>query len=303
MNKTKLAIAVLAVLLTVSLSALAFRLIYIKVNENKRSTVIVPDNYIGESTENESTAEQTASQSNEASAQEAQIIMFLEPVTAEPMFAPKAAAEPELAAETEIEAPADSTLVEEPATSQPEKETVTAPVLELYSEKPDDNEPFEVSNMFPGDSVTKYFAIKVNHTSEVTLMFGAEVTKQTRSLSRALCIKVTQLNTGKVIYDGALSNADSEGYGVTFAQSETGETLAYYKIEAYLPSSTGNEYQNASLSASFKWFVTDKDTLGPSISTGDSTGIYIWTAIAGISLLLILLLSKKRRESEDENEI
>ena len=53
--------------------------------------------------------------------------------------------------------------------------TDTAELLTLYNTKADDNIPFKVENMFPGDSETKYYCVRVSQKDTLTVRFNAFV--------------------------------------------------------------------------------------------------------------------------------
>lgn len=173
--------------------------------------------------------------------------------------------------------------------------------IELYKGKASDNEKFQVHNMLPGDSEVKYFAVKVNHHKNVDVFFNAEVTEQTKNLANVLNIKVTHLENGNVLYNGSFADINKDGYSELFATNSSTETVAYYKIEVSLPTSTGNECQQAKLMADFNWFVKDRDALD-SPQTGDTSNIVLWFVLMLSSLMMIIiLLFSKRNEKEDKN--
>ena len=61
-----------------------------------------------------------------------------------------------------------------------------SPTLELYKRQALDKEAFDVSNMVPGDKVTKAFTVRIHHNDPLTLYFKAEVTEQTKKLGDVL---------------------------------------------------------------------------------------------------------------------
>ncbi len=195
----------------------------------------------------------------------------------------------------ETSVPAESTETNNGSTTNTENK---AAVIELYKGQPSDNEKFQVTNMLPGDTETKYFAVKVSHHADVIVYFNAEVTEQTKQLADVLHIKVTHLENGKVVYDGTFAEMNTDGYGETFTATQSTETVAYYKIEVSLPTSTGNEYQAAKLLADFTWMVKDAGPVD-SPQTGDNSNIMLYFIIMCCSLaMIIILLFTKRRERE-----
>ncbi len=185
-------------------------------------------------------------------------------------------------------------------------EVERAPIVELYRGRPSDNEPFKVSDMLPGDSLTKYFAVRVSHDATVTLFFDTEVTEQTRSLADVLNIKVENSDSGKVLYDGSFSGMASSGSTLGFGENivvpKSGHSTVYYKITVSLPTSVGNEYQAAALSADFIWSVKEAEALTPP-ETGDSGLEYIFLAVmlASLTACFVLAALGKGRKEEKQN--
>ncbi len=176
------------------------------------------------------------------------------------------------------------------------KKTTT---IDLYKGKASDNGEFEVKNMLPGDTEVKYFAVKVSHHADVIVYFNAEVTYQIKNLADVLNIKVTNLKNNKVIYDGSF--ADIGTYGETFTTMENTETVVYYKIEVSLPTSTGNEYQDARLMAEFNWYVKDADALdSPQTSDNSSIMLHFVIMCSSFAMLIVLLLFRCNKK-EDVN--
>ncbi len=188
-------------------------------------------------------------------------------------------------------------------TSSPAEEVEDAASISLYKGQDTDNAPFRTENMLPGDREVRYFAVQVNHHADVTVYFRAQVTEQTQHLAEILQLRVTHVESGKVLYEGSFAQMNARGYGELFSADSSTETVAYYKIEVSLPTSAGNEYQGARLMADFQWFVQDTEPLDPP-ATGDSSRILLYSlmmfgALAGI---LILLFSRRRDKEEDHAE-
>ncbi len=253
---------ILIVLLILSAGALAARLIYLNYFKEHSTTTVIPDNLIGEE---ESTVVTDADNGTE---------------------------QPTDRTETEATAPTEST------EANAEDKAV---VLALYKGQASDNESFQVQNLLPGDTEVKHFALKVSHHADVTVYFNAEITEQTKSLADVLHIKVTRMENGRVIYDGTWADMNTAGYGETLTATQSTETVAYYKIEVSLPTTAGNEYQGAKLTADFTWTVKDTDALDPP-PTGDNSPITLYFTVMCCSLAVIMiLLFFRRREKEDKN--
>ncbi len=284
-KKVKTIIAILLALLILSAGALAARVVYLNYFKDNTATVVVPDNLIGEE---DSTSDTTST-----------------PDTSKPNSDNTENTEPpseSTGTETttpETSAPTESTGTNNGSTTNTENK---AAVIELYKGQPSDNEKFQVTNMLPGDAEVKYFAVKVSHHADAIVYFNAEVTEQTKSLADVLHIKVTHLENGKEIYNGTFADMNIDGYGETFATTQKTETVAYYKIEVSLPTSTGNEYQAAKLMADFNWYVKDVGPLD-SPQTGDNSNIvlYFIIMICSLAMIIILLFTKRREREVDGN--
>ncbi len=260
--KLKIVIAVLLALLLLSATALTVRIVYLNRMADKSTTTVVPDNIIGEIP---TTAETTAETTEATEATETTV--------------------------GETAAPTQSTA------AQPERK---AAVIALYKGQPTDNEKFQAVNMLPGDHEEKYFAVKVTHSRSVDVYFQTVITEQTKNLADVLQLKVTHLETGKVLYDGAFAEMRAEGYPETFEADQSKETVAYYKIQVSLPTSTGNEHQAAKLLADLNWYVKDTGALDTP-TTGDYSDLMPYGIMMCCSLALILiLLFFRRREKEDD---
>ncbi len=276
LKKIKTIIAILLALLILSAGALAARVVYLNFFDDKSTTTVVPDNIIGE----ESAAATTVTDSSE---------------TTVPSESTGGDSKP-----TESTPSASDTSTPTTNSGSANSDKKEATVIELYKEQPSDNEKFQVTNMLPGDTEVKYFAVKVSHHADAIVYFNAKVTEQTKKLANVLHIKVTCLENEKVIYDGTFADMNIDGYGETFATTQKTDTVAYYKIEVSLPTSTGNEYQAAKLLADFNWYVKDAGPLDPP-QTGDNSNIMLYFIIMCCSLgMIIILLFFRRREKEDE---
>ena len=269
-GRLKIAIIILSVLLVLSAGGLAARMIYLHFFAPVQTTAAVPDNLIGDGTsEPEDNAGSTGN--TEPS----------DPTASEPG--------PVQSGGTDSSTVPGSTGTDKPA---------QAKVLELYQGKPDDNQRFEVQNMLPGDTETKYFCIRAYHDKDVELFFRADVTEQTKALGEVLHIIVTHLETGKVLCDAPFSEINGAEFSELLKANGDKATTAYYKIDVSLATSVGNEYQAALLKANFNWYVKDTGGLTPPPQTGDTTNLTLWIVLAASSLLLMF----RRRKEDGQHE-
>ena len=281
-KRLKLITVVLAVLLVLSAGGLAARHMHRKVLAPPQVTAEVQGNRIGEKTsvdESSRSEEATASVSDEAKA----------------------------AGTKDTFITADSTDVssDRSQTSGTVKTAVgdrrQGTVLELYKGKSGDNQRFEVKNMFPGDTLTQNFCIRVSHDQDLELFFRADVTEQTKKLGDVLRVKVTHLETDKVLYDAAFSAVNGKEIAEVLKANSEESTIANYQIEVSLDTSVGNEYQVSMLQADFHWYVKDADEGGlVPPKTNDPFHSVLWIVLIASVLLLLVVLWRQRREVRHE---
>ena len=270
-KKIKIVIIILAILLGLSLLALGGTVIYNKIANNTLATVTVPDNLI---TPDEDTTKPDSSESNS-------------------------------------QAP-DSSDTQTPSSSATSSSAVTptqgttaktkkAATIELYSKQPEENTPFQVGNMFPGDVETKYFRVRVSYHDTITVHYKATVRPGYEKLAEVLKVRIRLLSTGETMYDGLMRDMpESLTHKLASKKSATDEL--YYEITAYLDTSVGNEYQNKDLIADFRWWVEETGNLDDSPQTGDTSNILLWAVLAACSgSMMILLLVTRRRKEDEEN--
>lgn len=276
-KKIKIVIIVLAVLLGLSLLALGGTLVYNRLVKSAPSTVTVPDNLI------------TPDEDTDADGIETSAADGSDSQTAN-------------GSDTSAQDTSDTSEHGGVAAAQTSaaKEAKKAASVELYSKQPQENTPFKAGNMFPGDSETKYFRVRVSYHDKITVHYSADVRPGYEKLAEVLKVRVKLLSTGETMYEGLMRDMpESLTYNLASKESVTDEL--YYEITAYLDTSVGNEYQNKDLIADFKWWVEETGNLD-SPQTGDTHGILLWSVLAAGSLgMIILLVVVRRRKEEEEN--
>ena len=267
-KKLKIVAIILAVLLGLSAGGLIGRYIYLAFFAPAQSTATVPDNLIGEKSPSAPAESGTEASDSMASAGSG--------------------------------LPSENITSGIPAVSRPAAtDKLAASKLELYEGKPGDNRRFETGNMFPGDVETQYFCVKAYHDKEIELFFRADITEQAKSLGNVLHIKVTHLETGRVLCDAPFSEIDGMEFSERLKDNSDDETTAYYRVDVSLAAEAGNEYQAALLRADFAWYVKDEGGLTPP-PTGDTTNMVLWIILAVSALLLLLLAFWRRKEARHE---
>ncbi len=259
-KKNKIVIVVLAVLLGLSLTALCGTLIYNKSASTASATVTVPDNLIAP---NENISKSDGSDTRTASGS-----------------ADGCSAVPS----------AQSTV----------GEIKKAAAIELYNKQPEENTLFQVSNMLPGDSETKYFRVRVSYHDKITVHYKASVRPGYEKLAEVLMIRVKLLSTDEAMYDGLMRDMPESLTHKLVSEKSAADEL-YYEITAYLDTSAGNEYQNKNLIADFRWWVEETGSLDKSPQTGDTSGIllYAMLAVGSLDMIILLLVTRRRKEAEE----
>lgn len=280
-KKIKSIIIVLACLLGLSLLALGGTLIYNKIANTASATVTVPDNLItpDEDTSNPDNSESQASDSSESNSQA--------PNRSDTQ-APRSSADASFSAVT----PTQNTTAE----------VKKAATIELYNKQPEENTAFAVGNMFPGDSETKYFRVRVSYHDKITVHYKATVRPGYEKLAEVLKVRVNLLSTGETMYDGLMRDMPESLTHKLASQKTTTDEL-YYEITAYLDTSVGNDYQNKDLIADFKWWVEETGNLDDPTITGDTSSIVLWAMLAACSGSMIILLLITRRRKEDKKNV
>ena len=277
-KKIKIIIIVLAVLLGISLAALGGTLIYNKIANATPATVTVPDNLI---TADEDTTKPDSSDSQAPDSSDTEKPDGSYTKTPDSSAAASFSAVPTQSTTAEVK---------------------KAATIELYNKQPEENTPFQVENMFPGDSETKYFRVRVSYHDKITVHYKATVRPGYEKLAEVLKVRVNLLSTGETMYDGLMRDMpESLTHKLASKKSATDEL--YYEITAYLDTSVGNDYQNKDLVADFKWWVEETGNLDDSPQTGDTSNILLWAVLAACSLSMMILLLVVRMRKEDEENV
>ena len=270
-KKIKIVIIVLAILLGLSLLVLSGTLVYNKIANTAPATVTVPDNLI---TPDDDITKPDSSDTEKPDSSDTQT--------------PSSSADASFSAVT----PTQSTTAE----------AKKAAAIELYNKQPEENTAFAVGNMFPGDSETKYFRVRVSYHDKITVHYKATARPGYEKLAEVLKIRVDLLSTGKTMYDGLMRDMPESLTHKLASEKSTTDEL-YYEITVYLDTSVGNDYQNKDLIADFRWWVEETGNLDDSPQTGDTSNILLWAVLAAGSLSMMILLLVTRRRKEDEENV
>ncbi len=281
----KILIAVLAILLAVSLTALIGMLLVGHFLHSDPATVAVPGNII-------------TPEGSDASS-----INTDPPLTTLPDGESNEAvsdtAPPDLSDITKVTEPASNTTVSA-ATETVAASAAKASALSLHTKQPEENKPFQVANMFPGDNEIQYFRIKVSYKGDIIVRYHADIRPGYEKLAEVLKVRIRLLGSDGFLYDGLMRDMPQSLNHALYTTSSTQSEL-YYEITAYLDTSVDNEYMDKDLIADFHWWVEETDHLD-SPQTGESKLIYLWICLAAGSFLCLLLLIGKRRKEAAEEE-
>lgn len=188
--------------------------------------------------------------------------------------------------------------VTEEAPQETEEKGSVANAVYLHRKNSDDNQPFQVTNLFPGDVETRYFCVRVSHKATVTLRFHADIRPGSEALAEVLMCRIVRMDTGDVLYEGLMRDMPASLNRTLWASGST-TTETYYEITAALDTSVGNAYQNQELTADFRWWVEEVNHL-EAPKTGD-IGLWPSAITAGVSLFFLLILAKKIRKEDEEH--
>ncbi len=161
------------------------------------------------------------------------------------------------------------------------------------------NSPFAVENMFPGDSETKDYKIRVEHEKRINLYFTIELQPGSEKLAEVMMVEVSLPDEDVILYDGLMKDIPSK----VVRQLSSSEHYEKYRITAYLDTSVGNDYMNKNLKADFRWWYAEEgqDSTQPPVDTGDNSNILMYTGLTALSGIIIILLIKKKKDEEEEN--
>lgn len=141
--------------------------------------------------------------------------------------------------------------------------------LELNRRNPEENLPFQMTNLFPGDSETRYYRLKVSYTGTITVFFQAKPNEGDEKLGAVLKAKVRLLNTDEVLYEGSIAEMpELESELTTDKKAQTDELC--YEITVSLGTEVGNEFQNKTLTAALNWWAEGSES-GITDSAEDET--------------------------------
>lgn len=263
-NAIKIVITILAVLLILSLVALAGIFLYNKFFHIQPTTVTIPDNLITPEADEED--------------------------------------EDEVRDDVQTENRQESQTAEQETTVSGNTTERKASSVSLYARHPEDNMAISFENMFPGDTITRNFCVQVSYHGDVKVHYNAVLRSGDEQLKEALSIRIKMIPDGSVLYDGPMKDMPSSvTYALSSKESTT--TELYYEITVYLPTTVGNAYQNKRLVADFKWWTEETGNLEASPKTGDMVSVALLGGLVlclGFACMVFILQWKRKEEQMNE---
>lgn len=163
--------------------------------------------------------------------------------------------------------------------------------------------PFNVSNMFPGDSVAEKYTVTVRHRDPLTLYFGIDIPATDNKLAEVLHVKVVLPSRNLTLYDGLMKDIPADGVSVVLPR---GENKMVYAITVTMPTSAGNEYRNLDLTVDLLWWYVQESSGGGYIpsqppkvdsgETGDSFSAPLYIGLGAVALCGVALLVLGKRK-------
>ena len=170
--------------------------------------------------------------------------------------------------------------------------------ISLYSNHSSDNASFNITNMFPGDSVTNKYNVKVSYHDKVSVLFNVDYLDEYSKLASVTNIKVKLINDNKVLYDGFVCDLKDNNLSYVLESSNNKTEVLEYEITISLDTSVNNDYQNKELKLDFIWSIDKEETKNLIVpSTGYSSNIILWISLIIFSLIMIVFLYKRNNSN------
>ena len=142
--------------------------------------------------------------------------------------------------------------------------------IELKSNNDNENKPFNIGNMLPGDRITQYYRIqtKCDSSAKVNLSFGNIDTNN--ELTNIVQSKIILLSSGETIYEGLIRDMQTLTVPTTSGTNEMN-----FEITLYIDASIKDiKYENKSLSFNILFNIQNDTTSNVAIENNlINTGI------------------------------
>lgn len=182
--------------------------------------------------------------------------------------------------------------------------------IELYKRQDEYNVPFTWDKddpdtyIWPGDSITKPYCVRVYHTGTITVHFRADVTEDLERLGEVLEIKVDYRinNSGawENLYTGLMAGMPSKS-----VKLPDGNDYVDYQITVSLAETVDSLYADKELKANFRWWVEGSSGSGGNggggqlidgPKTGDTFQPLLWGALSVGAVIGLVVVLRRRKE-------
>lgn len=169
--------------------------------------------------------------------------------------------------------------------------------------------PFHVENMLPGDSESKSFRLRFDHSTPLRVrMYFRPAEDSDAVLAENMRVLVTAGSSAANLTQlYSMSFADFEATTDFFYINSSGaSSYVIYNITASLPTQTGNECQDKLLHGDIIWVaeaiedIPDPPIINPETGDGGNYRIFAALSLGGSVMLLAVLVLLKKRGERDE---
>lgn len=194
-----------------------------------------------------------------------------------------------------IDEPINEEVIDDDRTA--EVQHVEAKVISIYDKNSTSKDRILVQNILPGNSLKKYYQVRVEHIDSLNLYFDIEIKSSTNNLEDILNVKVTRLDTNTILYNGNLKRFTEGKVVQKLEKNSNNLTIAYYEIEISLPANELEEYQDEILSADLNWSAPEEELLIP--STEVNNDIVAWIIVLVLSGFVIMFICGTTNNSKE----
>lgn len=170
---------------------------------------------------------------------------------------------------------------------------ISAAEVVLSDDQAENAASLHAANLFPGDSQTKRYQVKITYQDRITLCFDTTVGSGSEKLSEVMKIKVHLPSTGELLYDGPIDTMPTLTHTLTSPQKVTQDIP--YDVTIYLDPSADQSYQNLDFDAGLHWWASETEDLHSTIVRRIVTVLLVLGA-AGTGALVLTVLIEERRD-------
>lgn len=178
--------------------------------------------------------------------------------------------------------------------------------IELYKDHPNENRQFQITDLRPGETITKNIHIKIYHNQKINLYYKTEITAQTDAIADHLTIRVVSMEDNSVLYEGKLSAFCGQELAISVNKNEQNVTIQDFRIELVIDDSVNSIENSSEIGLAANWYVKedvpsneDSGIINPP-ATGDLPPMSITIILAGtlLSLGVVAMICKEKKDKE-----